>query len=61
MRQNIFLMLRLDVDIGGHGIEMVQYQIRHSIKMRCNSNYIIWMPLNWILELSSIIPRNSKE
>jgi hypothetical protein len=39
-------MLRLDVDIRGHEIELVQYQINHSIEMRCKYNFIVWMSRN---------------
>jgi hypothetical protein len=50
-------MLRLDIDIGDDGIESVEYQIRYGIEIRCNSNFIVWMSLNWSLELCSLIPR----
>ena len=37
------------------GVELnwVQLQISHGIEMRCNSNFIVWMSLNWSLELWS--------
>jgi hypothetical protein len=41
-------------------LNYVQYQISHDIEMRCNSNSIVWMSLNWSLELCGPIPRNTK-
>jgi hypothetical protein len=48
-------MFRLDVDIREYRIE---YQIRHHIEMGCISNSIVWMLLNWSLELCGLIPPN---
>jgi hypothetical protein len=44
------------------GIELnwVQYQISHSIEMRCNFNFIILMSQNWSLELCGLISLNSE-
>jgi hypothetical protein len=39
-------MLRSDVDIRGHEIELVQYQINHSIEMKCKYNFIVSMSQN---------------
>jgi hypothetical protein len=41
-------------------LNWVQYQISHSIEMRCNSNSIVWISLNWNLKLCGLIPHNSK-
>jgi hypothetical protein len=41
-------------------LNWVQYQISHSIEMRCNFNVIIWMSLNWSLELYGSIPQNTE-
>jgi hypothetical protein len=40
-------------------LNWVQYQISHGIEMRCNSNSIVWIPLNWSLELCGLIPLNA--
>jgi hypothetical protein len=40
-------------------LNWVEYQIIHGIEMRCNSNSIVWMSLNWSLELCGLIPRNT--
>jgi hypothetical protein len=39
-------------------LNWTQYQISHVIEMRYNSNSIVWMPLNWSLELFGPISRN---
>jgi hypothetical protein len=41
-------------------LNWVEYQIRHDIEMICNSNFIVWMSLNWSLELCGLIPRNTE-
>jgi hypothetical protein len=33
----------------------------HDIEMKCNSSSIVWMSLNWSLELCDLIPRNNEE
>jgi hypothetical protein len=40
-------------------LNWVENQIRHGIEMRCNSNSIVWISLNWSLELCEFhtIPR----
>jgi hypothetical protein len=53
-------MLHLDINIVGCGIELVQLQISHDIEMSCNSNSIVWMSLNWSLELCGPIPLNTE-
>ena len=42
----------------GMELNWVQYQISHDIEMRCDSNSIVWMSLNWSFELCSLILRN---
>jgi hypothetical protein len=41
-------------------LNWVEYQIRHGIKMRCNSNSIVWFSQNWSLELCGLIPCNTE-
>jgi hypothetical protein len=42
----------------GMELNCVQYQISHGIEMRYNFNYIVWVSLDWSLELCVPIPRN---
>jgi hypothetical protein len=41
-------------------LNWVEYQIRHDIEMRYNSNSIVWMSLNWSLELCGLILGNTE-
>jgi hypothetical protein len=41
-------------------LNWVQYQICHGIEMRYSPNSIVWMSLNWSLELCSLISRNTE-
>jgi hypothetical protein len=36
-------------------LNWVEYQIRHGIEMICIFNSIVWMSLNWNLELYGLI------
>jgi hypothetical protein len=53
-------MLRLDIGIKSTKLNWVEYQIRHGIEMRCNCNFIVWMSLNWNMDLCGLIPRNTE-
>jgi hypothetical protein len=44
----------------GKELNWIQYQTNYGIEMRCNSNSIIWMSLNWSLELCGLISRNTE-
>jgi hypothetical protein len=37
-----------------------KYQNKHGIEMRCNSNFIVWMSLNWSSEFCGLIPRKPR-
>jgi hypothetical protein len=41
-------------------LNWAEYQIRDGIEMRCNSNSIIWMSLNWSLKLCGLSTRNTE-
>jgi hypothetical protein len=45
----------------GVELDWVQLQICHGIEMSCNSNSIVWMLLNWSLELCGPIPLSTEE
>jgi hypothetical protein len=52
----VWMLILEDVELN-----WVQYQISHAIKMIYNFNSIVWMSLDWSLELCGPIPRNTDE
>jgi hypothetical protein len=41
-------------------LNLIEYQIKHDIEIRCNSNSIVWVSLNWSLKLCGVTPHNTE-
>lgn len=51
------LMLRLDINIGGHGNNLGSIPNQRGNEMRWDSNSIVWTSLDWSFELCGLIPQ----